>query len=134
MTNYSIAGRTYRYFDGDPLYPFGYGLSYTQFSYSDLVLSPTKVKAGQNVTVTFKIENIGFMDGQEVGTSFSFFTEVQNLSKLKEFADYNMNVTQKLNFVIEWVENDTEKRRKCWLQAFSYFLLMFSKAFLFRVV
>ena len=93
MTNYSMAGRTYRYFDGDPLYPFGYGLSYTQFSYSDLVLSPTKVKAGQNVTVTFKIENIGFMDGQEVGTSFSFFTEVQNLSKLKEFAADNINVT-----------------------------------------
>ncbi|KAK7483297.1 hypothetical protein BaRGS_00025464 [Batillaria attramentaria] len=36
MVDYSMTGRTYRYFDGDPLYPFGYGLSYTTFSYSDL--------------------------------------------------------------------------------------------------
>lgn len=66
MTNYSMFNRTYRYFDGIPLYPFGYGLSYTQFNYSNLELSPLKVKAGNNVTATFQITNTGPMAGAEV--------------------------------------------------------------------
>ena len=44
-----MKGRTYRYFDGTPLYPFGYGLSYTTFSYSGLNVPTTPVKAGEPV-------------------------------------------------------------------------------------
>ncbi|KAK3610843.1 hypothetical protein CHS0354_015699 [Potamilus streckersoni] len=66
MTNYSMVNGTYRYFNGDPLFPFGYGLSYTTFQYNDLVLTPTKVKAGDNVTVTFNITNTGSLSGSEV--------------------------------------------------------------------
>ena len=66
MTDYSMTNRTYRYFTGDPLYPFGYGLSYTKFQYTDLELSPTKVKAGQNVTVRFVLNNVGDEAGEEV--------------------------------------------------------------------
>lgn len=40
ITNYTMINRTYRYFMGVPLYPFGYGLSYTKFSYSQLMISP----------------------------------------------------------------------------------------------
>ena len=69
MTMYSMWNRTYRYFQGDPLYPFGFGLSYTTFQFSDLDLSPTRVKAGQNVTANFKITNAGPSAGTEVSNA-----------------------------------------------------------------
>ena len=66
MTDYAMINRTYRYFDGDPMYPFGYGLSYSTFSYHDLELTPLRVKAGNNVTATFTITNQGHYAGREV--------------------------------------------------------------------
>lgn len=63
--NYNMEGRTYRYFKAEPLYPFGYGLSYTTFSYSDLKL-PENVKAGEPVAVSVTVTNSGKKDGDEV--------------------------------------------------------------------
>jgi beta-glucosidase len=63
--NYDMAGRTYRYFTGEPLFPFGYGLSYTTFGYSDLKV-PVQVKAGESVTVSVKVTNTGKVAGEEV--------------------------------------------------------------------
>ncbi len=63
--DYSMTNRTYRYFNGEPLYPFGYGLSYTQFRYSDLKV-PATAKSNQPVTVRVKIENVGERAGDEV--------------------------------------------------------------------
>ncbi len=56
-------GRTYRYFEGDVLYPFGYGLSYTQFAYSDLTVT---VKDGTSLFITLQVANIGSRAGDEV--------------------------------------------------------------------
>ena len=69
MVNYSMEGRTYRYFKGPgyPLYPFGYGLSYSQFKYSDLVVTPAQVKPGDNITVTVNVYNLGPYNSDEVG-------------------------------------------------------------------
>ncbi len=65
--NYDMAaGFTYRYFKGDPLYPFGYGLSYTEFAYSDLSLIPATVNAGENVALSVEVENVGKVAGDEV--------------------------------------------------------------------
>jgi beta-glucosidase len=64
--DYSMRGRTYRYFTGDPLYPFGYGLSYTKFAYGDLKLSATKIKAGDGLTVSAEVRNAGAREGEEV--------------------------------------------------------------------
>jgi beta-glucosidase len=60
-----MKGRTYRYFEGEPLYPFGFGLSYTNFSYSNLKFKKS-VKAGKPVLVSVDVQNIGKMDGGEV--------------------------------------------------------------------
>ena len=64
--DYGIANRTYRYFDGKPLYPFGYGLSYTTFSYSDLSLSRQAVTAGEPVAADVTVTNTGKVAGDEV--------------------------------------------------------------------
>lgn len=63
--NYDMEGRTYRYFEGEPLYPFGYGLSYTSFTYSNLNI-PQTVNAGETFTVSVDVTNTGEMDGDEV--------------------------------------------------------------------
>jgi beta-glucosidase len=64
--DYAMKGRTYRYFNGDPLYGFGYGLSYTSFAYSGLRLSNTVVNAGTDLTVTANVLNNGNVAGDEV--------------------------------------------------------------------
>ncbi len=63
--DYAMAGRTYRYFEGEPLYPFGHGLSYTTFAYSDLEL-PVEVQTGEEVTVSVTVTNTGERAGDEV--------------------------------------------------------------------
>jgi len=63
--NYDMQGRTYRYFTGEPLYPFGYGLSYTTFKYSNLKMAG-KVKTGEPVKVSVNVQNTGKMAGDEV--------------------------------------------------------------------
>jgi beta-glucosidase len=64
--DYSLQNRTYRYFKGKPLYGFGYGLSYTHFSYSSLELSTAKVKAGEPVDAHVTVRNDGKVAGDEV--------------------------------------------------------------------
>jgi beta-glucosidase len=64
--DYSMNNRTYRYFSGQPLYSFGYGLSYSKFEYSNLKLSTTKLKAGDPLTVDADIKNVSARDGDEV--------------------------------------------------------------------
>ena len=63
---YSMKGRTYRYFTGQPLYGFGYGLSYTTFAYAGLRLPVAGVTAGQPVRVETDVKNTGPVDGDEV--------------------------------------------------------------------
>ena len=64
--NYSMKGKTYRYFTGEPLYPFGYGLSYTTFNYSDLKIDQPKIKTNGTAKVSVKVTNTGKADGEEV--------------------------------------------------------------------
>ncbi len=66
FTDYGMAGRTYRYFKGEPLYPFGFGLSYTKFDYDNLRFSAKSVKAGEPMKVSVDVKNAGQMAGDEV--------------------------------------------------------------------
>ena len=65
FTDYSMTARTYRYFTGQPLFPFGHGLSYTRFAYSNLGL-PRQVVAGAPVEVRGEVKNTGGVSGDEV--------------------------------------------------------------------
>jgi beta-glucosidase len=64
--DYSMANRTYRYFKGEPLFPFGYGLSYTKFRYSKPNVSSQSVAADGSLTVSADVTNTGALDGDEV--------------------------------------------------------------------
>jgi len=66
FTDYGMQGRTYRYFKGEPLYPFGYGLSYTKFGYSNLRFDAKSVKVGEPVKVSVEVTNTGEREGEEV--------------------------------------------------------------------
>ncbi len=66
FADYSMKGRTYRYFKGKPLYGFGYGLSYTSFAYSHLHLSTSTLTAGDTLTVEADVKNTGARAGDEV--------------------------------------------------------------------
>ena len=65
FTDYRMTGRTYRFFRGEALYPFGYGLSYTRFRYRDLRVPP-EVRAGDSAAVSVEVENAGGVMGEEV--------------------------------------------------------------------
>jgi beta-glucosidase len=61
-----MKGRTYRYFSGTPVYPFGYGLSYTQFSYSTLTVAPLQGAPENGLRVTTTVRNSGARQGDDV--------------------------------------------------------------------
>jgi beta-glucosidase len=74
--DYAMKGRTYRYFEGTPLYPFGYGLSYTKFAYSALTGPADAVPAGSTVGFDVTITNTGKKAGDEVAQLYLEFPKV----------------------------------------------------------
>ncbi|MDB5455256.1 MAG: glucan 1,4-alpha-glucosidase, partial [Caulobacter sp.] len=66
FSDYAMAGRTYRYFTGEALYPFGYGLSYTRFAYAKPMVDRARLAAGEAATVRASVSNVGDRDGAEV--------------------------------------------------------------------
>jgi beta-glucosidase len=71
-----MKARTYRYFTGTPLYPFGYGLSYTKFSYSGLTVPAGTVDAGNPAVVEATVTNTGSRAGDEVAELYLSFPAV----------------------------------------------------------
>ena len=74
--DYSMKGRTYRYFEGEPLWPFGHGLSYTTFSYSDLTLPNSTINAGDPLDASVNVTNTGKVAGDEVVQLYLEFPDV----------------------------------------------------------
>jgi len=74
--DYSMQGRTYRYFEGEPLWPFGYGLSYTTFSYANLTLPGAPINAGDPLNASVTVTNTGKLAGDEVVELYLKFPNV----------------------------------------------------------
>jgi beta-glucosidase len=71
--DYSMRNRTYRYFTGQPLFPFGFGLSYSQFAYTGLELSSAQLNAGSSLDLDANLQNTGQRDGDEVAEVYITF-------------------------------------------------------------
>ena len=80
--DYSMENRTYRYFKGKPLYPFGYGLSYTSFTYSALSVPNGSVSAGDPVNATVTVTNTGKVAGDEVAQLYIKFPSVAGAPRI----------------------------------------------------
>ena len=100
--DYGMANRTYRYFDAKPLYPFGYGLSYTTFKYSDLNVPLQAVAAGQPVVADVTVTNTGKVAGDEVVQIYLKFPAVKGapLIALRGFQRIHLEpgASQKVHF------------------------------------
>ncbi|MEN8156877.1 MAG: glycoside hydrolase family 3 C-terminal domain-containing protein [Bacteroidota bacterium] len=86
--NYDMAGRTYRYFDGEVLYPFGHGLSYTSFSYDNLILERDEIGAGESLVVSVEVRNTGKFDGEEVVQIYLRKPGSETVRPLKELCGF----------------------------------------------
>ena len=80
--DYSMKERTYRYFTGTPLYPFGYGLSYTRFSYGKLNITPVNGDPAQGLRVRTTVTNTGARDGDEVAQLYLRFPDQAGTPRL----------------------------------------------------
>ncbi|USI72735.1 glycoside hydrolase family 3 C-terminal domain-containing protein [Sphingomonas morindae] len=80
--NYAMAGRTYRYFTGTPVYPFGAGLSYTRFTYGTPSVTPVAAGAQAGITVTTEIANVGGRPGDEVAQLYLSFPDRPGVPRL----------------------------------------------------
>jgi len=103
--DYSMKGRTYRYFQGAPLYPFGFGLSYTKFSYSGLTVTPNAVPAGQPVVAEVTVTNVGMRAGDEVVQLYLTFPDVPGapLRALRAFQRVHLEAgaSQRVHFQLQ---------------------------------
>ena len=103
--DYAMKGRTYRYFDGKPLYPFGYGLSYTTFSYRDLRLLKKTINAGDPLAAEVTVANTGKREGDEVVQLYLSFPNVPGapLHALRGFKRVHLKPgeSQKMRFELK---------------------------------
>jgi len=86
--NYDMAGRTYRYFDGEVLYPFGYGLSYTTYSYDNLILERKEIAQDESITVSVDVTNTGERDGEEVVQLYIRHMDSEEVRPLKDLRGF----------------------------------------------
>jgi beta-glucosidase len=104
FTDYAMTNRTYRYFEGEPLYPFGYGLSYSKFEYSNLKLSSTNVYAGASLNVEADVKNTSQRDGDEVVELYLTFPKLPGapLRALRGFTRVHVGAgqTQHVQFTL----------------------------------
>jgi beta-glucosidase len=80
--DYSMKGRTYRYFDGHPVYGFGYGLSYTSFAYGPVTITPREGNSGKGIVVETEVTNTGKRAGAEVAEVYLQFPDAPGTPRI----------------------------------------------------
>jgi len=103
--DYRMEGRTYRYFNGDPLFPFGYGLSYTSFGYQKIE-APMQIKAGESITISAEVTNTGRTAGEEVVQLYVSDLEASVPVPVRSLGGFqrlflNPGETAKVEFILE---------------------------------
>ena len=103
--DYSMKGRTYRYFQGEPLWPFGYGLSYTKFQYGAMTVPQTPINAGDPLNVGVAVTNTGALAGDEVVQLYLQFPDLPGapIRALRGFQRIHLapGASQKVEFHLE---------------------------------
>jgi len=103
--NYSMKGRTYRFMNAEPMYPFGFGLSYTSFKYSDLKLSKTIIRKSESIEAEVTVANTGKTNADEVIELYITHPHAGNdapIYALKNFKRISLQAgaSKKVNFKI----------------------------------
>lgn len=108
--NYDMQGRTYRYMTETPLFPFGYGLSYTTFRYGNLHVNKTSAKAGETITLTVPLTNTGKIAGDEVVQVYLRKTGDKGgpVKTLRAFKRINIPAGQTRNVIFELTDKQFE--------------------------
>jgi beta-glucosidase len=105
FTDYAMKNRTYRYFTGQPLYPFGYGLSYSTFEYGNVKLSTSALQAGEPLHVETDVKNVSGLAGDEVVQVYLRFPQLPGapIRALRAFQRVHLRAgeTQHVRFTLE---------------------------------
>lgn len=106
FSNYDMENRTYRYFEGNVLYPFGYGLSYSWFDYKNLEVEKKNVKIDEEIRVSIDIENISDRDGEEVVQLYITYPPSSIQRPLRELKAFERTMirageTKNINFILK---------------------------------
>jgi beta-glucosidase len=101
--DYSMANRTYRYFTGTPLFPFGYGLSYSKFEYSNIKLSSKSLKAGEYLEISADVWNLSTREGDEVVELYLTFPKLPGapIRALRGFARVHLGRSANVHFSLD---------------------------------
>jgi beta-glucosidase len=86
--DYSMTGRTYRYATEEPLYPFGFGLSYTHFTYSDLTPDTTTISVGESLSLHWTLTNSGTVEADEVAQIYLSDLEASAMVPLRSLIGF----------------------------------------------
>jgi beta-glucosidase len=114
FSDYSMTNRTYRYFKYEPLFPFGYGLSFTTFSYKNILLDKPTIDCNETTSVSIDVTNTGKSNGEEVIQLYiKALTDTSTVKTLKGFKRISLDAgeTKKINFTLtpellsRWVDN-----------------------------
>lgn len=109
FTDYSMTGKTYRYYDGTPLYPFGFGLSYTRFEYSDPKIEQ---EDDEEVTISFNVRNTGDREGKDTAQVYASFSDSRTYTP-----KYQLCGIKKINLKPSEFSKAELKIEKYWMKA-----------------